>query len=153
MTLFDWLSNEDNDVSHEMASDNRSQPRTDALIELTLSHGDVELAGCHSQNISGKGVFIELPCDLDLASGTPISLRFHIWTGRDHIARFLRAKVVRSEQRGMAVRFTDHDMTTNAVVQDILYYQQYERRNEGRVSITGLSLGANFSAWVSRLMA
>ena len=153
MTLFSWWSNQDKEASENLMSDNRVQQRTDVLIELTLNHGDVEIAGCHSQNISGKGVFIELPCDLDLVSGTSVSLRFHIWTGRDHIARFLRAKVVRSEQRGMAVRFTDHDMTTHAVVQDILYYQQYERRNEGRASIPSLSFGGNFSAWIARLMA
>lgn len=136
-----------------MASDNRVQPRTDAFIELTLCCGDDELPGCRTQNISGKGVYIELPHRLDVVPDTVVDLRFHIWTGRDHIARFLRASVVRCDERGLALRFTDHDLATTAVVQDILYYQQYERRTEGRPMPPRLSLGANFSAWVARLMA
>lgn len=151
MTLFSWWSHED--TPSDGVSDNRVQPRTDVCIELTLCCDDEELPSCHAQNISNKGVYIDLPQALELAPGNTVDLRFHIWTGRDHIARFLRASVVRSDERGLAVRFTDHDMATQAVVQDILYYQQYERRSERRVMTPRLSFGANFSAWVARLMA
>lgn len=151
MTLFRWWSHED--TPSEAVSDPRVQPRTDVCIELTLCCDDEELAGCHAQNISTNGVYIELPRALDVAPGNAVDLRFHIWTGRDHIARFLRASVVRHDERGLALRFTDHDLATQAVVQDILYYQQYERRSERRATPPRLSFGANFSAWVARLMA
>jgi len=151
MTIFSWWAHED--TPSAVVSDNRIQPRTDAFIELTLCYDDEELPGCHTQNISNKGVYIDLPHTMEVAPGTTVDLRFHIWTGRDHIARYLRASVVRSDERGLAVRFTDHDLATHAVVQDILYYQQYERRSEGRAKTPRLSFGANFSAWVARLMA
>jgi hypothetical protein len=151
MTLFSWWSHED--APHDVASDNRVQPRTDAFIELTLCCDDEELPGCHTQNISNKGVYIDLPHALDVAPGTMVDLRFHIWTGRDHIARFLHARVVRCDERGLALHFTDHDLSTHAVVQDILYYQQFERRGERRTMTQRHSFGANFSAWVARLMA
>ena len=151
MTFFSWWHHKD--TPSDVMNDNRVQPRTDAFIELTLCSDDEELSGCHTQNISNKGVYIDLPHALDVVPGTTVDLRFHIWTGRDHIARFLRASVVRCDESGMAVRFTDHDLATHAVVQDILYYQQYERRSEGRAMTPRLSLGANFSAWVARLMA
>ena len=151
MTLFSWWAHED--TPSIAASDNRAQSRADVVIELTLCCDDEELPGCHTQNISSKGVYIELPHAREVEPDSPVDLRFHIWTGRDHIARFLRARVVRCDERGLAVRFTDNDLTTHAVVQDILYYQQYERRTEGRVAPAPLSFGANFSAWVARLMA
>ena len=151
MTLFNWWSNESE--TGDRTRDNRDHPRTDVFIELTLNCDDLELPGCHAQNISSKGAYLDLPDNLELASGTPVNLRFHIWTGRDHIARFLRAKVVRADEHGMAVRFTDHDMTTNAVVQDILYYQQYERRSEPRIGTVRTSFGAQLTAWMSRLIS
>ncbi len=151
MTLFSWWSHED--APSAVVSDNRVQPRTDAFIELTLCCDDEELSGCHTQNISIKGIYIDLPHAMELTPGTTVDLRFHIWTGRDHIARFLRASVVRCDERGLAVRFTDHDLATHAVVQDILYYQQYERRSGGRAMTPRPSFGANFSAWVARLMS
>ncbi len=151
MTLFSWWSHED--APSAAVTDNRVQPRTDAFIELTLCCDDEELSGCHTQNISSKGVYIDLPHSIELAPGTEVDLRFHIWTGRDHITRFLRAGVVRCDECGLALCFTDHDLSTNAVIQDILYYQQYERRSEGRAMTPRLSFGANFSAWVARLMA
>ena len=153
MTLFNWWSHEDSPSNSNAVSDNRVQPRTDAFIELTLCCNDEEFPGCHTQNISNKGVYIDLPHAMEVAPGTPVDLRFHIWTGRDHIARFLRASVVRCDECGLALRFTDHDLATHAVIQDILYYQPYERRSERRAMTQRLSFGANFSAWVARLMA
>ncbi len=146
MTLFDWWSD-------DAANDARAQPRNDIFIELVLTHADVDMAGCHSQSINGRGAYIDLPTELSLPEDSAVTLRFHIWTGHDYIARFLRGKVVRSEPRGVAIRFTDQDLTTQAVVQDILYYQQFERRNEGRALTPRSSFGAHFSAWVQRLIS
>jgi hypothetical protein len=151
MTLFSWWSEED--APSDVLTDNRDQQRTDAFIELTLCCNSDELAGCHTQNISSKGALIELPHAHAFMAGSTVNLRFHIWTGRDHIARFLRSSVVRQDERGLAVRFTDHDLATQAVVQDILYYQQYERRSDGRPMVARVSLGANFGAWFARMMA
>ena len=151
MTLFSWWSH--GDTPSAGAKDSRIQPRTDAFIELTMCCDHEELSGCRTQNISINGVYIGLPHPLELAPATAVALRFHIWTGRDHITRFLRASVVRCDECGLALRFTDHDLSTHAVVQDILFYQQYERRSEGRAMTPRLSFGANLSAWVARLMA
>lgn len=146
MTLFDWWSD-------PAAHDARREPRQSIFVELVLSHADVDMAGCHSQSINSRGIYVDLPTEMALPPEAPVTLRFHIWTGHDYIARFLRGRVVRSEARGVAIRFTDQDLTTQVVVQDILYYQQFERRNEGRALTASSSLGANFSAWVHRLIS
>lgn len=146
MTLFNWWPD-------EAANDARTEPRQSIFIELVLTHADVDMAGCHSQSISGRGVHIDLPTEMHIPTEAPVTLRFHIWTGHDYIARFLRGRVVRSEARSVAIRFTDQDLTTQAVVQDILYYQQFERRNEGRALTPRSSFGANLSAWVHRLIS
>lgn len=146
MTLFNWGKD-------EAANDARVEPRQSIFIELVLTHADVDLAGCHSQSINTRGAYVDLPTALHIPPEAPVTLRFHIWTGHDYIARFLRGRVVRSEPRGVAIRFTDQDLTTHAVVQDILYYQQFERRNEGRALTPRSSFGANFSAWVQRLIS
>ena len=133
--------------------DKRKQPRTAVFVSLTLNHDDIELADCHALNISNKGICIELPRELEVQSGYPISLRFHIWTGRDHMSRYLRAEAIRSGHRVLAACIVDHVRIANAVVQDILYYQQIERRNAARPMTRRLSFSANLNAWVARLIS
>lgn len=151
MTLFNWRST--GSAASDGTPDNRAQPRTAVFSALTLVHEDVELADCHARNISNKGIYIELPNDLAMTTGTPVTLRFHIWTGRDHMTRFLRAAVVRSRQRFLAAGFTDHELITNAVVQDIHYFQQHERRIDARAMAQRLPLGANLTVWIARLIS
>ena len=151
MTLFNWQST--GTASCDRTPDNRAQPRAAVFISLSLIHDDIELADCHALNISNKGIYIELPHEVDVSLGDPISLRVHIWTGRDHMTRFLRAIVLRSGQRGLAAGIISHDRIANAVVQDILYYQQRERRGAVRAMIKRLPFRANLNAWVTRLIS
>ena len=140
-------------ASGRRTPDKRDQPRTAVFVSLALIHDDIELTGCHALNISNKGICIELPRELEVPSGDPISLRFHIWTGRDHISRYLRAEVIRSGHRVLAACIVDHVRIANAVVQDILYYQQLERCNAARPMTKRLSFSANLNAWVARLIS
>jgi len=140
-------------ASGRRTPDKRDQLRTAVFVSLALIHDDIELTDCHALNISNKGICIELPRELEVPSGDPISLRFHIWTGRDHMSRYLRAEVIRSGHRVLAARIVDHARIANAVVQDILYYQQLERRNAARPMTKRLSFSANLNAWVARLIS
>lgn len=151
MTLFNLRST--GSAARDGTADNRAQQRTAVIIALTLIHENIELAGCHARNISSKGIYIELPSDLPSTSGTPVTLRFHIWTGRDHMTRFLRAMIIRSGLRFLAAGFTDHELITNAVVQDIHYYQQHERRLGARAMVQRLPFGANLTVWLARLIS
>ena len=139
-------------VSVYRTPDNRAQPRTTVFTPLTLIHDDVEVIDCHALNISNTGVYVELPCGSDLSFGDLISLRFHIWTGNDHMTRFLHAKVLRCGEGALAAIIIDHVRIANAVVQDILHYQQLERRLTVHPTIKRLSFSANLSAWVARLI-
>jgi hypothetical protein len=132
--------------------DKRSQPRMAVSVSLTMIHNNIELNGCHALNISNKGIKIWLPCDHEVSFGSLISLRFHIWTGRDNISRYLHAEVIRAGHRYLAASIVDHVRIANAVVQDILCYQQLECCNAARPEIRSLSLTANLNAWVARLI-
>ncbi len=151
MTSFNLLSTAMTTVHG--APDKRAQQRTTVSVPLALIHDDIELNDCHVLNISSKGICIELPRDLEASFGVLISFRLHIWTGYDHISRYLRAEVVRSEHRFLAACIVDHVRIANAVVQDILYYQQLERRNAARPATLRASLGANLGSWFARLMS
>jgi hypothetical protein len=133
--------------------DRRVQVRTGVLVAITLIHDSIELAECRALNISNKGVYIELPCELSVSMGSPINLRFHIWTGRDHMSRFLRVAAVRCGGRFLAARIVDNDWSANAVLQDILYFQQLERSNADRPMGKRLSFSDNFNSWVARLVS
>jgi hypothetical protein len=140
-------------ASGHRETDKRAQPRTAVLVSLTLIHDDIELTDCRALNISNKGIFIELPRELELPIGRPISLRFHIWTGRDHMSRYLRAELIRCGHRVLAACIVDHVWIRNAVLQDILYYQQLERRNAARPMTMRSLFGANLNDWVVRLIS
>jgi PilZ domain len=140
-------------ASGHRTPDKREQPRTAVFVPLALIHGDIELTDCHALNISNNGIYIELPRELEVPSGNLVSLRFHIWTGRDHMSRYLRAEAIRSGHRVLAACIVDHVRIANAVVQDILYYQQLERRNAVRPMTERLSFSANLNAWVARLIS
>jgi hypothetical protein len=139
--------------SGHRTTEKREQPRTAVFVSLTLLYDDIELTDCHALDISNKGISIVLPRELEVPFGDPISLRFHIWTGRDHMSRYLHAEVIRSGQRVLAVCIVDHVRIANAVVQDILYYQQLVRHNAARPMVKRLSFSANLNAWVAKLIS
>jgi hypothetical protein len=124
-------------------ADKRAQVRTAVHLSLTLFHDDSELAGCHVRDINSKGAFIVLPRDAQILSRDHLGLRFHIWTGYDHITRILRARAIRHERGGLAVVIIDHERITKAVVHDIYYYQQrIHRKTDGLKAIFSFSQAA-----------
>lgn len=140
-------------TSGHAVTEKRTQQRTSVFVSLTLIHEGIELPDCCALNISNKGIFIGLSRELEVSFGAPISLRVHIWTGRDHITRYMRAEVARSGCHALAACIVDHVRIANAVVHDILYYQQLERRNASRPTTKRMSLSANLNALVARLIS
>lgn len=133
-------------------TDKRAQPRTRVHLTLTLVHDDGELPGCHVRDISEKGLYIVLPRETGPALRAPVSLRFHIWTGHDHMTRVLHAEVLRHERGGLAGAIINQERIARAVVHDILYYQQRLHRKAGVLS-KRLRLGHNINIWVAKLIS
>lgn len=134
-------------------SDRRAQPRMATSVVLSLNHLDLEMSGCHAIDISKTGIAIELPRDLYISLGSVISLRLHIWTGRDHMSRYLHAEVGRYGRCFLVGCIVDHARYVNALVHDIIHYQQLERRDLASPMTRRTSLAANLNAWVAKLIS
>ena len=87
-------------------------------------------AACYpgvAQDISSRGIFFKLPCtDWDDRT-QDVALLFEIDTGMQVLSRRINGQVVRKDEAGVAVRFSEHDILARAVVHELMYYMQLAR--------------------------
>lgn len=123
------------DATDEHDMEQRATSRTEVVIQVSVILAGREFPAGRVRDVSHNGAFVDLMMVEPPAVGATVTLLFQIWTGRDHISRQLRAKVTRRESDGLALRFTDNDLSAAAVVQDVLYYQRFERRTTARAVV------------------
>lgn len=90
------------------------------------------IRGAYARNIGPNGVYVELRQDSDLPPGTELTLTFRIWTGTDQLCRRTRARVTRCAPGTLALEFTECDLVGRAVVEDVRFYKDRERRRHPR---------------------
>jgi hypothetical protein len=61
-----------------------------------------------------------------------VILNFKIWTGSETLYRKIYARVVRLEQEKIALEFAEHDFITEAIIHDLMFYKNRERRTSAR---------------------
>jgi len=118
----------------------RNSVRSNLKVQIDLIAKDgFKAMGGVSSNLSTEGAFVTLNGGAPKLGGI-LTVHFKIWTGHENISRQLCAKVLRIDEHGVALGFTEQDLVTFAVVQDILHYRQYERRSEHRQMETGMGM-------------
>lgn len=86
----------------------------------------------YAGNISRSGVSIKLWEGSIPAHQRAVVLNFKVWTGSETLYRKIYARVVRYEEDCIALEFAEHDFVAEAIIQDLIFYQKCERRNEVR---------------------
>jgi hypothetical protein len=64
-----------------------------------------------------------------------VILDFKVWTGSETLYRKIYARVVRLETKKIALEFAEHDFIAEAIIQDLMFYQNRERRAGARVPV------------------
>jgi len=110
----------------------RNAKRNQIQVDIEIAHPGARRCGGYADNISHTGVSVilwdgELPI-----SQRSVILNFKVWTGSETLYRKIYARVVRSEQEKIALEFAEHDFITEAIIQDLMHYQNRERRNSAR---------------------
>ncbi len=97
-------------------------------IEVEVAFPGGIIRDGYARNISYEGAYVELGGAVDLGPGTELMLTFRIWTGSGRICRLARARVVRCAPGWLALAFTERDLVARAVVEDLRFYKDRERR-------------------------
>ena len=113
----------------------RKAKRNQIQVDIEIAHPGAHRCGGYAENISRTGVSIilwdgELP-----TSQRSVILNFKVWTGSETLYRKIYARVVRLETEKIALEFAEHDFIAEAIIQDLMYYQNRERRAGARAPV------------------
>ena len=110
----------------------RKSKRSQIEVDIEIAHPGAGHCCGFAENISRDGVSIKLWKGVIPAHQRSVILNFRVWTGNETIYRKLYARIVRSSAEHVAMEFADTDFVAEAIVQDLIYYQDHERRSMSR---------------------
>jgi c-di-GMP-binding flagellar brake protein YcgR len=113
----------------------RKAKRNQIQVDIEIAHPGARRCGGYAENISRTGVSINL-WDGELPTRQrSVILNFKVWTGSETLYRKIYARVVRLEQKKIALEFAEHDFIAEAIIQDLIFYQNRERRAGARTQV------------------
>ncbi len=113
----------------------RKSKRSQILVDIEIAHPGAGRCCGYAENISRDGVSIKLWKGTLPSEQRSVILNFRVWTGSETIYRKLYARIVRGSTEEVAMEFAETDFVAEAIVQDLIYYQDHERRHASRSSI------------------
>jgi len=113
----------------------RKARRNQIQVDIEIAHPGARRCGGYAENISRTGVSVILwDGELPIRQRSVI-LNFKVWTGSETLYRKIYARVVRLEQEKIALEFAEHDFIAEAIIQDLMFYQNRERRSGVRSTL------------------
>ena len=114
----------------------RNAKRNQIQVDIEIAQPGFQRCRGYAENISRSGVSVivvqgELP-----ATQRSVILNFRVWTGHETLYRKVYARVVRYGTMQIALEFAEHDFITEAIVQDLMFYQARERRQSRNTRAT-----------------
>ena len=113
----------------------RKAKRNQIQVDIEIAHPGAHRCGGYAENISRSGVSIILWDGEFPTSQRSVILNFKVWTGSETLYRKIYARVVRLETGKIALEFAEHDFIAEAIIQDLMYYQNRERRAGARTPV------------------
>ena len=110
----------------------RKAKRNQIQVDIEIAHPGAPRCGGYADNISRTGVSIILWDGEIPTSQRSVILDFRIWTGSETLYRKIYARVVRLEQEKIALEFAEHDPVAEAIILDLMFYKNRERRTSAR---------------------
>ena len=117
----------------------RKSLRSKIQVDIEIAHPGAGHCCGYAENISCDGVSIRLTKGALPPEQRSVILNFRVWTGSETLYRKLYARIVRGSTEQIAMEFAETDFVAEAIVQDLIYYQNYERRNESRRNVDKLA--------------
>jgi len=108
----------------------RRAKRDQILVDIDIAHPGTGTCHGHVENISKKGVAIKISGGDLPAEQRSVILNLRVWTGNEMLYRKIYCRIVRREEGRMAMEFAENDIVTEAVVQDLMFYQRRARKRE-----------------------
>ena len=113
----------------------RKSKRSRIQVDIEIAHPGAGHCCGYAENISLDGVSIRLSKGAIPSAQRAVILNFRVWTGSETIYRKLYARIVRGSDERVAMKFAETDFVAEAIVQDLIFYQNHERRRESRSSL------------------
>ncbi len=99
----------------------RKQSRKHISVDLDVHSSLGDCVGL-VRDLSVRSMFLEVTGGNSPAMDDRIKLKFNIWTGRYMFSRQASGRVVRVTDEGVAVLFTERDLVTRSVIEEVMYY-------------------------------
>jgi c-di-GMP-binding flagellar brake protein YcgR len=132
---FDWYEVPLNELAKGRIVERRKAKRNQIQVDIEIAHPGARRCGGYAENISRTGVSIILWDGEFPTRQRSVILDFKVWTGSETLYRKIYARVVRLETKKIALEFAEHDFIAEAIIQDLMFYQNRERRAGARVPV------------------
>jgi len=110
----------------------RQSKRKQIEVDIEIAHPGLQRCYGFAGNISRTGISVHLWEGQLPKRQRSVILNFKVWTGRETLYRKIYARVVHADQQLIGLEFTEHDFVAEAIIQDLMFYQQRERRTQVR---------------------
>lgn len=108
----------------------RKARRSQIQVDIEIAHPGSNRCRGLAANISRTGVSVTLLEGTLPSAQRSVILNFRVWTGNETLYRKVYARVMRYDQIQVALEFAEHDFITEAIIQDLMFYQSRTRRQE-----------------------
>lgn len=99
----------------------RQHRRKHISVELDI-HSRVGSCSGRVCNMSLHDMFLTLDSGIAPGEDEQLTIAFSIHTGRHLFSRQASGTVVRASDEGVAIRFTQRDLMTRGVIEEVMYY-------------------------------
>ncbi|MDT8386792.1 MAG: PilZ domain-containing protein [Thiogranum sp.] len=119
--------------------DRRKARRSQIQVDIEIAHPGSNRCRGLAENISRTGVSVILQEGALPSTQRSVILNFRVWTGNETLYRKVYARVIRYDLTQVALEFAEHDFITEAIIQDLMFYQSRTRRQESRDGVDNQS--------------
>jgi len=110
----------------------RSAKRDQILVDIDIAHPGAEYCHGHVENISKCGVSVIIR-EGKLPDGQrSVILNLRVWTGNEMLYRKIYCRVIRHEENRIAMSFAENDIVTEAIIDDLMFYQKRSHKHGTR---------------------
>ncbi|TCK18317.1 PilZ domain-containing protein [Thiogranum longum] len=108
----------------------RKAKRDQILVDIDIAHPGAGYCHGHVENISKGGVSVHVDEGELPAAQRSVILNMRVWTGNEILYRKMYCRVVRHNSSRLAMEFAENDIVTEAIIQDLMFYQKRGQRHE-----------------------
>lgn len=100
--------------------DRRHNVRVSFHATVDLDFSGQQYQGCETDNLSTKGVLVLGITDRDIGESCLVTL--HLAGSRDDLTLSMQGEIMRLEDRGIGIHFTEIDLDSYTHLRNIIYY-------------------------------